>query len=200
MAGKRPAPGSDGRPLSFIERKRREQLIEATIALVAEHGYAATSLARIAQAAGITKGAVLYHFPSKDAVVAAARTHVLDALVADVGAAVDAAPPGARPAAYVRRMVGYLTEHPDHARTLIEVLISGGRPDPAARREPFAALLQAAREARGLPPAADPRTPAVIAGGAIDAIVDARLQDPAYDSAAAAEALVTMLESTFLRT
>lgn len=188
-------PGTEDRPLSFIERTRRHQLVEVTINLVAEHGYAATSLARIAQAAGITKGAVLYHFDSKDAVVAAAHAHVLSVLVDDVGAAVDAAPADQAPAAYVRRMVGHLAERPDHARMVIEVMINGGRPDSAARWKPLAALLQDARQARGLGPGTDLRTLALIVGGAIDAIIGERLQDADYDAEAAAESLITMLEA-----
>ncbi|WP_106396489.1 TetR/AcrR family transcriptional regulator [Actinocorallia populi] len=195
MAVRRTPSGTGDRPLSFIEQARRDQLIGVTVDLVAERGYAAASLARIAQAAGLTKGAVLYHFASKDAVVAAAHAHVLNALVADVGAAVDAAPADRAPAAYVRRMIGHLTEHPDHARMIIEAMINVDRPDAEARWRPLAALLRSAREARGLAPGTDPRTLALIVGGAIDAIIGERLQDAAYDTEAAAEALVTMLET-----
>ncbi|MDA0637527.1 TetR family transcriptional regulator [Nonomuraea sp. MCN248] len=195
MAARRTTPGAEDRPLSFIEQTRRTQLIEVTIRLVAEHGYAAASLARIAQAAGITKGAVLYHFASKDAVVAAAHARVLDALVADVGAAVEAAPADQAPAAYVRRMVGHLAERPDHARLIVEAMLHHGRPAPEARWKPLAALLQNAREARGLDPGPDPRTLALITGGAIDAIVGERLRDAAYDAGAAAESLIEMLEA-----
>ncbi|GAA3927927.1 hypothetical protein GCM10023085_06390 [Actinomadura viridis] len=195
MSVRRTSPGGEDRPLSLIERTRRDQLVQVTIDLVAEHGYAATSLARIAQAAGITKGAVLYHFASKDAVVAAAQAHVLDALVTDVGAAVDAAPADRAPAAYVRRMIGHLAEHPDHARMIIEAMINDDRPEPEARWRPLAALLWNAREARGLGPGPDTRTLAIIAGGAIDGIVGERLQDAGYDTEAAAESLIAMLES-----
>jgi TetR/AcrR family transcriptional regulator len=195
MAVRRTAPGTKDRPLSLIERTRRSQLIQVTINLVAEHGYAATSLARIARAAEITKGAVLYHFASKDAVVAAAHAHVLGTLVADVGAAVDAAPADRAPAAYVRRMVGHLTERPDHTRVIIEVAIHDGRPESEARWRPLAALLQNARDARGLGPGTDLRTLAIIANGAIDGIISERLRDTGFDTAAAAEALITMLEA-----
>jgi len=186
---------TEDKPLSFIERARREQLIEVTIDVVAEHGYAAASLARIAQAAGISKGAVLYHFASKDAVVAAARAHVLDALVADVGAAVEAVPPDQAPGAYVRRMLGHLAERPSHARMIVEAVLHGEEPGGEERWKPLAGLLGAAREARGLGPGPDVRTLAIATGGAIDAIIAERLRDAAYDAAAAAETVVTMLES-----
>ncbi|WP_344591079.1 TetR/AcrR family transcriptional regulator [Actinomadura vinacea] len=195
MAARRAAPGTGEKPLSFIEQARRGQLIEITIGLVAERGYAATSLASIAQAAGITKGAVLYHFASKDAVMAAAHAHVLSALVADVGAAVDAAPADQAPAAYVRRMVGHMADRPDHARVLIEAMINDDRPDSGARWKPLAAILQDARKARGQDPGTDPRTLALIVGGAIDAIIGERLQDADYDVEAGAESLIAMLEA-----
>lgn len=54
---------------SFIEGARRRQLIECAIVSVAEEGYAGASLAKIADRAGTSKGVVLYHFRSKDALV-----------------------------------------------------------------------------------------------------------------------------------
>ncbi|GAA1582223.1 TetR/AcrR family transcriptional regulator [Actinoplanes couchii] len=79
------------KPLTLTEQTRRAQLISVTIELIARHHYTGTSLARIAEAAGISKAAVLYHFPSKDAVVQAAYDSVIDAVTAHVGAAVEAA-------------------------------------------------------------------------------------------------------------
>lgn len=195
MAARRTASGTEDRRLSLTEQARRDQLIQITIDLVAEHGYAATSLTRIAQAAGITKGAVLYHFASKDAVVAAAHERVLNALVADVGAAVEAVPADQAPAAYVRRMVGHLAERPDHTRLIMGAVINGDVPDPSARWKPFASLLQDARQARGLGPGPDLRTLAIIVGGAIDGIISERLQDGDYDAQAAAEALIVLMET-----
>ncbi|MGR6919512.1 TetR/AcrR family transcriptional regulator [[Actinomadura] parvosata] len=195
MAARRTASGTEDKQLSLIEQARRDQLIRITIDLVAEHGYAGASLTRIAQTAGITKGAVLYHFASKDAVVAAAHERVLGELVSEVKAAVEAVPADQAPAAYVRRMVGHLAERPDHARMIIGAIANGDIPDPSARRKPLTSLLQDARQARGLPPGPDLRTLAVIVGGAIDAILAERLQDGGYDAQAAAEALITMLET-----
>ncbi len=58
-----------GRNLSFIERARRRQLVEALIEGVAEEGYAGASLARVAQRANISKSVVVYHFGTKDELV-----------------------------------------------------------------------------------------------------------------------------------
>ena len=60
-------PSADSHERTFTERARRQQLIGVTIEQVAQRGFAGASLARIAEAAGITKAAVLYHFGSKDA-------------------------------------------------------------------------------------------------------------------------------------
>jgi AcrR family transcriptional regulator len=45
---------------------RREQLIEATISVIARKGYAQTTLADVAQTAGVSHGLVLFHFRSKE--------------------------------------------------------------------------------------------------------------------------------------
>jgi TetR/AcrR family transcriptional regulator len=184
----------EGRPPTFTEQARAVQLIDVTIATVAEHGYQAASLAAIAQAAGVTKGAVLYHFASKDALLAAAQAQVLDAMVAVVGAAVNAAAPRDAPSTYVCSMLAHMTAHPQHARMLIEAFSHEGRPDPERRWKPLADLMAAARRSTGNRRTKDLRDLAIITGGAIDAIINERLSDPGYDSAAAAERLAAMVE------
>ncbi|OZE87892.1 TetR family transcriptional regulator [Rhodococcus sp. 14-2483-1-1] len=180
---------------SFIERTRRAQLIDVTITAVAEHGYSNVSLARIADNAGITKAAVLYHFRTKDAVVEAAYRFVLDALVQDVAAAVGDVPAQDGPQAYVRAMVGHLRAHPRHTRMLIEALAnSTAGHTPEQRWRPLADLIDASVRARGTD-GVDSRTLAIITGGAVDAIVTECLHDPDYDSAAAGESLAAMLDA-----
>ena len=55
--------------LSFIEEARREQIVDAAAATVAELGYARSSLARIADRAQISKGVITYHFATKDEIL-----------------------------------------------------------------------------------------------------------------------------------
>jgi AcrR family transcriptional regulator len=57
------SPGQKG--ASFIEEARRAQIIQSGIEAFAELGYANTSLARIAERAGISKGVISYHFAGK---------------------------------------------------------------------------------------------------------------------------------------
>lgn len=51
---------------TFIEEARRTQIIEATIDVLAEHGYINTSFARIATQADISASLISYHFKDKD--------------------------------------------------------------------------------------------------------------------------------------
>jgi AcrR family transcriptional regulator len=51
---------------SAIEEVRRRQIMESTVAVVAEVGFAGASLAAIAQRAGLSKGLLSYHFRDKD--------------------------------------------------------------------------------------------------------------------------------------
>lgn len=181
------------RPPSLIEQTRRRQLLAVTISLVAERGYPGTSLQRIADGAGITKAAVLYHFPSKDAVISAAQEHVIAQLVEHVGTAVDAADAAHAPAAYVREMVAHLRRHPDHARMIMEAGMHGDSDSATADRwGPLAALLAGAYG--GGTNADALRSLAIIVGGAIDAIVVEQTADPQFDSAAAAGLLVEMMQ------
>jgi len=192
-------PSARGRNLTFTEEARRAQLVDVTIELVADRGYAAASLGRIAESAGITKAGVLYHFPSRQALVEAAYQHVLAAVVATVAAAVGAAGPADGVSAYVRSMVGHLRERPRHVRMLIEAMTSvAPLTDSKARWSAVADLLAAARAARGLTEPVDLRSAALLIGGGIDAIVAESLADPAYDAAAAAALLVDVVERGFL--
>ena len=55
-------------PLSRAEGKRRsrQKLITATINSIAKHGFADTTLARVAEGAGLSRGIVNFHFRTKD--------------------------------------------------------------------------------------------------------------------------------------
>ncbi|MGA4843470.1 TetR/AcrR family transcriptional regulator [Streptomyces sp. G45] len=48
-----------------LRRRSRERLLQATVDLVSEHGYEATTLADIADRAGSARGLVSYYFPGK---------------------------------------------------------------------------------------------------------------------------------------
>jgi AcrR family transcriptional regulator len=116
---------------------RRAQIVEATIAVVAEEGFARASFARIAERAGLSSTRLIsYHFAGKAELVAAVVEHVVDGIGRHVGALVMAAEsPGARLAAYIEGVVGYADSHRAPMAALLQVVLSGawgdGRPAPS---------------------------------------------------------------------
>lgn len=194
-------PGAASSP-TFTEQARRRQIIDSTIELVSQRGYAGTSLAAIAQHAGISKAAVLYHFGSKADLAEATLAHVFDRFGAYVRERMDAAPdPESRLVAYVRAMIGYQREHRTHVRLITEVLLDDregtrfrqpGQHDRNGRWRSLAELLrQGQREGRFRPFDAD--WVALAVGGAIDNVVSHWLADPGLDLDAATAELETFV-------
>jgi AcrR family transcriptional regulator len=69
--------------------EQREALLSAAVALLAEGGYAACSVAAVAARAGVAAGTVYRHFESKDALAAEVFRLVVGREVGAVAAAVD---------------------------------------------------------------------------------------------------------------
>ena len=67
---------------------RREEILDATAALLERHGLSEVRVADVAQALGMSAGLVYYHFGDKDTLVAAAFAHVFARDLTDVDHAV----------------------------------------------------------------------------------------------------------------
>ncbi|WP_285641258.1 TetR/AcrR family transcriptional regulator [Lentzea sp. NBRC 102530] len=65
---------------SFIEDARRGQIVAATIATIAEIGYAKSSFVQIAQRAGISPGLITYHFAKREALMKQVMLTVHDSM------------------------------------------------------------------------------------------------------------------------
>lgn len=57
-------------------RRTRTRILDEAMRLIAESGYGAATNAALADAAGITRGAMLYHFPTREALVEAVIAHI----------------------------------------------------------------------------------------------------------------------------
>jgi AcrR family transcriptional regulator len=57
-------------------QKTRARILDCAMRLIAEIGYHAATNPVIADAAGLTRGAMLYHFPTREALVEAAVAHI----------------------------------------------------------------------------------------------------------------------------
>jgi len=56
----------------------RRKILDAAVRLLGERGYAGLRTTDVAEAAGVSKGALTHHFPSKDALVQAVIEHVFE--------------------------------------------------------------------------------------------------------------------------
>jgi AcrR family transcriptional regulator len=54
----------------------RQRLLDATVDCLVTYGYGGTTTQRVAEAAGVTRGAQIHHFPSKESLVIAAVEHL----------------------------------------------------------------------------------------------------------------------------
>ena len=89
-------------------RAMRARLLEATIESLVECGWAGTSTTVVSQRAGVSRGAQLHHFPTKNALVLAAVEHLSEARRAELRTAAATLPTGPR---RTRAVLGVLAEH-----------------------------------------------------------------------------------------
>jgi len=72
----------------------QQALLDACIQCLVEEGYANTTTARVAERAGVSRGAHLHHFQTRSALVAAAVEHLRVRRAEELMAAADALPSG----------------------------------------------------------------------------------------------------------
>jgi AcrR family transcriptional regulator len=86
-----PAPLVRRRRQRLSEDERRAQIIDGCLEVLARDGYRHASVARIAEAAGVSKGLVSHYFTDKETLVEQTAIATVGFLRAEVGAAVDLA-------------------------------------------------------------------------------------------------------------
>jgi AcrR family transcriptional regulator len=72
----------------------RDALLDATIACLVEDGYANTTTSRVAERAGVSRGAHLHHFQTRQALLAAAMERLAERRGAEMLAAAEQLPDG----------------------------------------------------------------------------------------------------------
>lgn len=65
-------------PVQARSAVTRTALLDAALESLCEHGFAAVTTSEIAQRAGVSRGALLYHFPTKAELLSAAVDHLLE--------------------------------------------------------------------------------------------------------------------------
>ena len=119
-------PGGQTPERTFTEEARRGQLIDCTIEVLVNHGYAGTTLSRVAERAGVSKGVVLYHFTNKAELLEATVREVYDRGVAHAKRAwfdhhAESASPPELLRGYLQTNLEYIAAHPMEIAATIEV-------------------------------------------------------------------------------
>jgi AcrR family transcriptional regulator len=115
---------------SIAETARRAQIIDCAIDSIAELGFARASIDQIARRAGVSKGVITYHFPSKEEIVdaiiaravAAGRAHMEPRIMAETSAA-------GRLRAYIESNLEFIDAHRKPLAALVDIAMSARRAD-----------------------------------------------------------------------
>src|SRR5207342_500014 len=89
-------------------RAMRARLLDATVELLVEKGYAGTSTTLVSQRAGVSRGAQLHHSPTKQDLVLAAVEHVMTTRREELVGAGANLPSGPK---HTRAVLEMLSEH-----------------------------------------------------------------------------------------
>ncbi|MCE4027269.1 TetR family transcriptional regulator [Microbacterium sp. Au-Mic1] len=171
-------------------QERRAEIIDATVRVLAEQGFAAASFARIRETAELSSTRMIsYHFADKGALMGALVEHVVHRAAAVMVPAIEAEPTWAgKLAAYLRSNLHFLAENRLAARAVIEVIRNAPRADNDLREDTSALLLsvllaqgQEAGEFRAFDP--------VVVARSIRATIDAFAMTMPSDKAATTSAI-----------
>ncbi|ASO21109.1 HTH-type transcriptional regulator TtgR [Actinoalloteichus hoggarensis] len=188
----------------MIEDVRRAQIIESAIETFAEVGYSGTSLARIAERAGISKGVISYHFAGKDELMEQLVDQVYREITGFVAPRVERESTAAgRLRARLRSVAEYVQGHRSQLLALAEVFNNLRDANDQLRygetfNEPIyqsqEAMLRAGQDSGELRDF-DARVMAVTVQAAIDAMIAYWGAYPEHDIAAHAEQLADLFEN-----
>jgi AcrR family transcriptional regulator len=97
-------------PQQDRSRATRARLLEASIECLAELGWTATTVALVAERAGVSRGAAQHHFPIREDLITAALDHMFDIRIARTRAEISAVAPASGRAS-TESVVARLVEH-----------------------------------------------------------------------------------------
>lgn len=194
------------KPTTFTQTARRTQIVACAIEVIAEIGWAQTSIRKIADRVGVAMSAVLYHFGNKDNLIDAIVEEMYRSALAVVVPAVTAETTASgKLDAYIRANIAYFHGHRVHLTALTQISTSykpsdgrafqelGLKPelsDELAALDPTAILVagQQDREFGEFPVT----SMAIAVRGAVNAVVEKILADPDFDAPAYGEDLVAI--------
>ncbi|MCW4351920.1 TetR/AcrR family transcriptional regulator [Hoyosella sp. YIM 151337] len=97
-------------PQQERSRATHQRLLETTIECLAQRGWSGTTVGVVAKQAGVSRGAIQHHFPTREDLITSALEFIFDQRMAEVRAAAAVIPEGdERVEAVVVRLVDYFT-------------------------------------------------------------------------------------------
>ena len=179
----------------------RRGLMDVAIDCFARYGYQATSIARIAQAAGVTKGALYYHFTDKEELLVEAVLNRIGQFEHRVSADIA---PMTDPVAALRHLARICVDHAtksNHRRLIVTVMVEAFDTNPrlAAQfqammhrfRQFVSGIIEFGQERQTFRATVDPATAAAVWTGAIMGAEIQYYQDSAaFDLATTLDAFV----------
>ncbi|MGB8405466.1 MAG: TetR/AcrR family transcriptional regulator [Mycobacterium sp.] len=201
---------SDGqKPATFTQSARRTQIVTAAIEVIAEIGWAQTSIRRIAERVGVAMSAVLYHFGTKENLVDAIIEEMYRTALSVVVPALDSESTATgKLSAYIRGSIAYFDTHRSHLRALTQ-LGAGYQPSDGRRFDELGLTPELREELAALDPTAilaagqqdhefgdfPIASMALAIRGAVNAVVEQILREPDFDARAYGEDLVAIFGS-----
>ncbi len=191
---------------TFTQQKRREQLVQGMIEVIADVGFARASVGELARRAGVSNGVVTYHFAAKDDLIRAVIAEVIASMAEDLEPRILAAEPARFPerfiAAYVTAWAGYYRGHARQVLALARIFNGfrdeSGRPNPAfgVRAGEVAAIEQVLRlgQDMGRLGSFDPHVIAAVIKVAVDDLLTQFVNHPDLDLDGYAAQLVALFE------
>jgi AcrR family transcriptional regulator len=187
---------------TFTETARRAQIVAAAIDTIAELGYGQASLARIAEAAGTSKGVIIYHFGGKDELI----KELLQELIARAGEymrpRIEAEQTGAGMLrAFIESNLAFMAENRNHVAATVEIALNARAADGSrvfGQRFTDAAVASVAEmlvyfQGTGeFRTDFDPQVMAMAVRAAIDTVGPRLVRDPEVDVAHHARELASM--------
>ena len=122
-------------PRTQAERRAttRAALLDATVSCLADLGYGGTTTTEIVKRAGVSRGAQVHHFPTKDVLVISAVEHLFDRRLEEYAKAFALVPDGQRDAATAIDLLWPMFDGPSFIAWL--ELVVAGRTNPALHAE-----------------------------------------------------------------
>ncbi|MFE0019996.1 TetR/AcrR family transcriptional regulator [Amycolatopsis sp. NPDC059021] len=186
---------------TFTELARRRQFVDCAIEVIAEQGFAAASLAKIAARAGTSKGVISYHFSGKDELLEQILLDVLADVVGFVEPAMAAATTATEKlTAYLESGIEYMRLHRAQLLALRQIFPNMRDADgnqrfvnePGGARDRSIEEILTEGQRTGEFRRFDPTVMAVTIRAAVDGVLDHWAMDPDLDLPAYTRELVSL--------